>query len=269
MKFGHRLTFLILAIVPIASYAQYDYNDDFTKAIAAHYPPLVRLLITKGAKQNTQDARGDTPLMLSIRSSDREMADLLMHYQPNLSLLNAANHSAATEAVLADDPDSLQSVLVREDQLQVAQSVGLATKLKKRRVLNKFSEILGAPVSDEIGHFFLDKPLQYFALGSQVAFEFSPAENRPELCGKPTSRFLLQGKICKVDGERITVEWQSLSNLNNDDMQCSNQRHFRVERRPDNAWNASYLGACGVPPTYFSSVPSLFDYRQFVIPELK
>ena len=229
---------------------------------------MIRLLITKGGKQNTQDVHGDTPMMLALRSHDREIAELLTHYQPDLSLLNIYNHGAVTEAVLADDADSLTSVLVREDRLQLAQSIGLAIKLKKRRVLNKFAEILGAVAADEIGHSFLDKPLQSFVPGSQVAFAFLPSEEKSDVCGKPNSPILLQGKICKIDGEQISVEWQSLSNLSNDDMQCSEQKHFRMERRPDSAWNAKYLGACGAPPTYFSNIPSSFDYRQFVVPEL-
>jgi hypothetical protein len=269
MKIPGIAAFVALALFPPTSFSQFDYNDDLTRAVAAHYPPLIRLLITKGARQNTQDANGDTPLMLAIRSGDGEITRLLLRYQPNPYLLNRSNHSAATEAVLADDPDSLKSVLMQDDQLQVAQSLGLATKLDKRRVLNMFAQIYGAAATNEIGQGFLRTPMNYFQTGSQVALVFSPAGARPDVCAKPATTLLLQGKICKLDGERATVEWETVSNLNNPDTQCSAQRHFRLERKADLAWDAKYLGTCGISPGYFPDVPVSFDYRTFLIPELQ
>ncbi|KAG0163929.1 hypothetical protein DFQ30_010757 [Apophysomyces sp. BC1015] len=247
----------------------YDYNDDFTKVVHAHYPPLIRLLITKGATQNVQDIEGDTPLMLAIRSHDREVTDLLLRYQPDVSLLNRNNHSAAVEAVLADDADSLQSVLVRNDRLQMGQTMALAKKLNKRRVLNRFVELLGAPMTEETATAFLRKPETYFQPGSQVAYPFSPSENRPDVCATPASRLLLQGTICKIDGRRVDVQWQRLSNLDNGDPRCSPQKHLHFTRKTDEGWNATYLGSCGVPATYFPNMPAAFDYRQFTIPELQ
>ncbi|WP_206951659.1 ankyrin repeat domain-containing protein [Trinickia acidisoli] len=269
MTLAKTAAFIALACIPITAFSQFDYNDDLTHAVAAHYPPLIRLLITKGAKQNTQDARGDTPLMQAIRSHDREITELLLRYQPNPYLLSTTNHSAATEAVLADDPDSLKAVLMQDDQLQVAQAVGLATKLDKRRALNMFVQIYGASATYEIGHGFLDTPIKYFRLGSQVAVAFSPTGPRPDVCATPATTLLLQGKICKVDGEHVAIEWETLSNLDNTDRQCSPQRHFRVERKTDQAWDAKYLGMCGTVPGYFPSLPTSFDYRSFVIPELR
>lgn len=269
MRIASLLAFIACSTVPLSALAQFDYNDDLTRAVAAHYPPLIRLLITKGARQNTQDARGDTPLMLAVRSDDDEIATLLMQYHPNPYLLNRSNHSAATEAVLADDPDSLKAVLMRDDRLQVAQSLGLATKLDKRRALNMFVQLYGAAATDEIGQGFLRTPLNYFQPGSQVALSFSPAENRPDVCATPASTLLLQGKICKVDGERVTIEWQMLSNLNNMDRKCSPQRHFRLERKADQTWDAKYLGMCGTSPGDFPDVPTSFNYRAFIIPELQ
>lgn len=264
-----RFAAIALLFVSMSGFAQYDYNDDFTKAVATHYPPLVRLLITKGGKQNVQNGVGDTPLMQAIRSHDREIADLLMHYQPDLLLLNTGNHSAATEAVLADDADSLPSVLVRDDPLQVAQSLGLATKLNKRRVLNRFAELLGAPAVDEVGHGFLRSPLAYVEPGSRVAYAFSPTEDRPGVCAKPATKLLLQGKICKVDGSTVSVEWQLLSNLDNEDMHCSPQKRLHFARKQDASWSAKFLGSCGVAPEYFPSLPASFDYRHFIVPELR
>ncbi|CAE6923007.1 hypothetical protein R69608_04203 [Paraburkholderia nemoris] len=264
-----RLSAATLLFVSLPGFAQYDYNDDFTKAVAAHYPPLVRLLITKGGKQNVQDAAGDTPLMQAIRSRDREITDLLMQYQPDLLLLNTGNHSAATEAVLADDADSLPAVLVRDDPLQVAQSLGLATKLNKRRVLNRFADLFGAPAVDEMGHRFLNSPLAYVEPGSRVAYAFSPAEDRPGVCAKPATKLLLQGNICKVDGNTVSVEWQLLSNLDNEDMHCSPQKRLHFARKQDANWSAKFLGSCGVAPEYFSNLPASFDYRQFIVPELR
>jgi hypothetical protein len=269
MKIAYVATLAALTSISVTAFAQYDYNDDFTRAVAAHYPPLIRLLITKGAKQNTQDARGDTPLMQAIRSDDTEVTKLLLRYQPNLYLLSTSNHSAATEAVLADDPESLQSVLMQDDMLQVAQSLGLATKLNKRRALNMFVQIYGAAATDEIGQGFLSNPLKYFQPGSQVALAFSPPDAKPEVCGTQASKLLLQGKICKVDGQRVSIEWQTVSNLDNTNTQCSSQKHFRLERKTDQAWDARYLGMCGTTPDYFPSVPATFDYRTFLIPELQ
>lgn len=260
---------MLIAGIPLAAAAQYDYNDDLIRAVSAHYPPLVRLLITKGAKQNTQDAHGDTPLMLAIRSDDRELTKLLLQYHPNPNLLSAANHCAATEAVLADDPESLKPVVAEADRLQIAQALGLATKLDKRRALNSFARLYGAAAADEIGHGFLRRPLDYFTSGTQVALTFSPTMDRADVCATPRSTLLLQGKICGRDGERLSVEWETLSNLDNIDKQCSPQRHFRLERKGDTVWDEKYLGACGSSPSYFSTVPASFDYRTFVIPELR
>jgi hypothetical protein len=260
---------MALAVVPLTASSQYDYNDDLIRAVSAHYPPLVRLLITKGAKQNTQDAHGDTPLMLAIRSNDRELTKLLLQYGPNPSLLSAANHCAATEAVLADDPVSLKPVIAEADRLQIGQALGLATKLDKRRALNQFAQLYGAAAADEIGHGFIRRPLDYFASGAQVALAFSPPNDRIDVCATPRSTLLLQGKICNRDGERISVEWETLSNLDNADMKCSQQRHFRLERRSDVTWDEKYLGACGSSPSYFPTLPASFDYRTFVIPELR
>ncbi|MGG1946708.1 ankyrin repeat domain-containing protein [Trinickia sp. NRRL B-1857] len=269
MRIAAAVIAMALAGTPLMAASQYDYNDDLIRAVSAHYPPLVRLLITKGAKQNTQDAHGDTPLMLAIRSNDRELTKLLLQYRPNPYLLSAANHCAATEAVLADDPASLKPVVAEADRLQVAQALGLATKLDKRRALNLFAQLYGAAAADEIGHGFLRHPLDYFASGTQVALAFSPSNERADVCATPRSTLLLQGKICNRDGERISVEWETLSNLDNVDKQCSPQRHFRLERKSDTAWDEKFLGGCGSAPSYFPTLPASFDYRTFVIPELR
>lgn len=269
MKHAIAAAFIVISGISVSAFAQFDYNDDLTRAVDAHYPPLVRLLITKGARQNTQDANGDTPLMLAIRSHDREIATLLLQYQPNPYLLDRANHSAATEAVLADDPASLKAVLMRDDPLQVAQALGLATKLEQGRALNLFAQLYGAAAAYEIGHGFLHAPLDYFRPGSQVALAFSPDDERRDVCATRMSKLLLQGKICKVEGERVTVEWETLSNLDNADKPCSQQRHFRLERKTDPTWDAKYLGTCGTSPSYFPMLPASFDYRTFVVPELR
>ncbi|ODP34012.1 ankyrin repeat domain-containing protein [Pandoraea sp. ISTKB] len=264
------LGWFVLAITPCTSFAQYDYNDDFTKAIATHYPPLVRLLITKGGKQNTQDANGDTPMMLAIRSRDREIADLLTRYGPDYSLQNTAHHTAAIEAVLANDADSLSTSLIRGDMFQVAQAAALAKKMHKRRAYDKLSEMLGAPVVDEISSLALTSNMRsYLNVGNTVSLSYSPPGNVPDLCGKPQTVFLFQGKVCRVDGNSVSVEWQSVSNLNNADMSCSPQHHFRLERSADAQRNSTYLGNCGSAPAVFSALPSTFDYKQFLIPELR
>ena len=263
------VSLVLLTLWPALASAQYDYNDDFTKAVAAHYPPLVRLLITKGAKQNTQNAIGDTPLMQAIRSRDREMTQLLMRYQPDYSLQNKAHHSAALEAVLADDPDSLSVSLARDDMLQVAQAAAVARKLNKRRAYNKLAEILGAAGADQLSSSALTDIRPYIAVGNTVSIAYSPPANVPNLCGKPSTVFLFQGKVCSVEGTELSVEWQSVSNLDNDDVSCSPQRHFRLDRSPNAQRNLTYLGACGVAPGAFSSLPATYDYRKFIIPELR
>jgi hypothetical protein len=259
----------LLLVWPAIALAQYDYNDDFTKAIDAHYPPLVRLLITKGAKQNTQDARGDTPLMLAIRSRDSELSHLLMQYEPNLSLQNVRHHSAAIEAVLADDADMLSSTLQRSDMLQVAQAAGLSRKLKKRHSFGKLSEILGAPGMQEISDFALTDIGRYIEIGDQVSLPYSPPDGLPALCATKDTVFLFQGRICKRDGDQVQVEWRSVSNLQNDDRRCSPQHHFAIERSSDDSRNRTYLGSCGVAPTAFGALPASYDYRRFLVPELQ
>lgn len=245
-----------------------DYDDDFTKAVTTHYPPLIRLLITKGGRQNTQDARGDTPMMLAIRSHDREIVDLLANYQPDYTLQNLYHHTAAIEAVLADDPDSLKISLSRDDSLQVAQATALARKFGKRRAYNKLVEILGAYAANDLSGSALESPLRFFSIGNTVSFAYSPTTILPDVCGIPSSIILFQGKVCRIDGETISVKWDSISNINNNDMKCSRQHHFRIERKTDDSWNTIFLGSCGVAPTKFNSFPNSFNYRQFVIPEL-
>jgi hypothetical protein len=262
---------LACAALLSANVQAYDYGNDFTKAVAAHYPPLVRLLITKGASQNVQDDQGDTPLMQAIRSHDSEIAELLTHYQPNLLLLNRDGHSAAIEAVLADDADMLPSVLVREDLLQVAQGVALAKKEHKRRVWNRFLELLGVSRTEELANHFAAKREDFVQPGSRVAFAFSPSEDRPDVCAKPATRLLLQGKVCEVSGDTVRVEWSLLSNLDNEDRDCSPLKRLHFERKPEqeSKWNGTFLGSCGVAPAYFSSVPDTFPAHQFIVPELK
>lgn len=132
-----------------------------------------------------------------------------------------------------------------------------------------FAQLYGAAAAYEIGHGFLRAPLDYFRPGSQVALAFFPNDERPDVCARRMSPLLLQGKICQVDGERVTVEWEMLSNLDNADGQCSPQRHFRLERKADQAWDAKFLGTCGTSPSYFPTLPATFDYRMFIIPELR
>lgn len=261
--------YLILSLYPTLAFAQYDYNDDFTKSVNAHYPPLVRLLITKGANQNTQDINGDTPLILAIRTHDREITDLLSHYQPDYSLQNNKHHSAAIEAVIADDSDSLAMTLVRDDMLQVAQVSALARKLKKRRSYNKLSEILGAAGAEEISTFSLENILPYFNIGNAVSITYSPPDEIPMICGKKTTTFLFQGKICNIAGENITIEWHSVSNLNNYDTKCSSQHHFRIRKSENIEKNITYLGSCSKAPLLFPQLPTTFNYKQLLIPELK
>lgn len=259
----------LLILWPALALAQYDYNDDFTKAIDAHYPPLVRLLITKGAKQNTQDARGDTPLMLAIRSRDSELSHLLMQYQPNLLLQNVHHHSAAIEAVLADDADMLSSTLDRSDMLQVAQAAALSRKLDKGRSYDKLAEILGAPGMQEISEFALSDIGRYVEVGNEVSLPYSPGTSLPPLCGTKDTVFLFQGRICKKEGDQVQVEWRSVSNLQNNDRRCSPQHHFALERSSDDLRNKTYLGSCGVAPTAFGALPASYDYRRFLPPELQ
>ncbi|WP_250499870.1 ankyrin repeat domain-containing protein [Caballeronia sp. GAWG1-5s-s] len=250
----------------------YDYGNDFSKAVAAHYPPLVRLLITKGSSQNVQDDQGDTPLMHAIRSHDGEMSDLLMRYQPNLSLLNRDGHSAAIEAVIADDADILPSVLVRDDALQMGQAVALAKQARKRRVWNRFIELLGVQHVEEMADNFTARPGSFVQLGSRVAYAFSPLEDRRDVCARPASRLLLQGKVCEVTRGTVRVEWNLLSNLDNEDVGCSPLKRLHFDRKPEpqsTEWNGTFLGSCGVAPAYFSNVPATFPASRFIVPELK
>jgi hypothetical protein len=269
MKAKFEISAFVLALVPAICSAQYDYNQDLAKAVEAHYPPLVSLLITKGAKVDTQDENGRTPLMTAIRTRDSEITKLLLKYDPNISLLDIDNHSAAIEAVLNDDADVLPSVLLKSNRLQVAQSIALAVKRKKNRAYNKFVEMMGAPLSEEIGRRFLAKPLQYFEAGSQVSFYFQAIANLPDVCGARASRFLLQGEICEATAARVSVRWRQITNLKNEDRLCSDQTHIRWERRNDAEWNAKFLGDCGSAPTYFQNVPSVFSYTDFIVPELR
>lgn len=172
-----------------------------------------------------QDAAGDTPLMQAIRSHDCEITDLLMHYQPDLLLLNTNNHSAATEAALANDADRLPAVLVRDDPLQVAQSLRLSTKLNKRRVLNRFVELLGAPAVDEMGRGFLNSPLSYIEPGSRVAMH-----SRRRKTARTSVRSTRRSCCCR----KISAKWTAIESASNGNCcRTSTTKICTVRRKSD------------------------------------
>src|SRR5258705_3065823 len=86
------------------------------------------------------------------------------------------------------------------------------------------------------------------------------AEQQPEVCATTKSIIQYTGQICKVDGGKVSVLWNSLANTTNNQPSCGPGKLVRWPRKEnDPEYNAKYLGSCGRNPHYFTAMPSVFD----------
>ena len=96
-------------------------------------------------------------------------------------------------------------------------------------------------------------------LGIAVTYDID-AEAQAEVCATKKSNIRFTGKICEVDGGTVSVLWSSLANTTNSQSSCGSEKVVRWSRNErDPAYNARFLGSCGVPPQYFRQMPAVFD----------
>jgi hypothetical protein len=95
-------------------------------------------------------------------------------------------------------------------------------------------------------------------LGTVVIYEIT-AEKQPEVCATAKSVIQFRGQICEVNGDTLSVVWNSLANTTNSQPSCGSEKVVRWYRKDgDPAYNARFLGSCGVGPQYFKTMPSSF-----------
>jgi len=95
-------------------------------------------------------------------------------------------------------------------------------------------------------------------LGTKVTYEIT-AEQQPEVCATAKSRIQFKGQICDVAGDDLSVLWNSLANIDNTQPSCGTEKVIRWPRKAsDPAYNARFLGSCGIRPDYFKTMPSTF-----------
>ena len=95
-------------------------------------------------------------------------------------------------------------------------------------------------------------------LGTAVTYSIA-AEKQPEVCATAKSTIVFKGRICAVNGEDLSVDWNSMANVTNSQPSCGNQPIVRWPRKEnDPAYNSLFFGSCGVRPQYFSTMPSVF-----------
>lgn len=94
--------------------------------------------------------------------------------------------------------------------------------------------------------------------GTKVTYEIA-AQQQPEVCATARSTIQFAGQICRVDGDNLSVLWMSLANVTNTQPSCGAGKIVRWFRKENNsAYDAQFLGSCGVRPEYFSAMPSTF-----------
>jgi hypothetical protein len=95
-------------------------------------------------------------------------------------------------------------------------------------------------------------------VGTKVTYEIT-AEKQPEVCASAKSTIQFTGQICSVVGDNLSVLWMSLANTTNAQPSCGPAKVVRWYRKEnDSAYNARYLGSCGIKPEYFLFMPSTF-----------
>ena len=95
-------------------------------------------------------------------------------------------------------------------------------------------------------------------LGTTVTYQIM-TEKQPEVCATSRSVIQFKGQICEVSGNQLSVIWNSLANTTNRQPSCGPEKVVTWYRKADDpAYNARFLGSCGVGPQYFQSMPSSF-----------
>ena len=85
-------------------------------------------------------------------------------------------------------------------------------------------------------------------LGMAVTYAIT-AEKQPEVCAAAKSTIVFKGRICEVNGEDLSVNWNSMANVTNSQQSCGNQQIVKWSRKDgDPAYNSRFFGSCGVGP---------------------
>ena len=85
-------------------------------------------------------------------------------------------------------------------------------------------------------------------LGTAVTYEIA-VEQQPEVCATARSVIQFKGQICQVNGEALSVIWNSLANTTNSQPSCGPQKLVRWYRKDaDPAYNARFLGLAASDP---------------------
>jgi hypothetical protein len=96
-------------------------------------------------------------------------------------------------------------------------------------------------------------------LGANVIYNMR-AQELADVCATTASNIEFTGQICNIDGDTVSVFWNSLANTTNTQPSCGPEKVIRWYRKPnDPAYNARYFGLCGVGPQYFKTMPAVFD----------
>jgi hypothetical protein len=95
-------------------------------------------------------------------------------------------------------------------------------------------------------------------LGRSVVFEIT-TEHQPEVCADTKSIIQFAGKVCRVSGKTLSVDWNTIANITNTQPSCGTEKVVKWRRKEDDrAYNDRFFGACGVRPQYFQTMPSEF-----------
>ena len=160
-----------------------DTNKLLFRAIKKSEYSTVENLLKEGADINTSDSMGRTPIMLAVRDKNRQMVELLLKYNPDLSLKNKKGNNVYILAKkfnlddilpkpaneFANDSDYSTSLLPLEEKTAVPD----AERIDKIRT----------SISKLIGH---DNKMDLVLINShqgEMRFKFCPGENFLELEG--------------------------------------------------------------------------------------
>jgi hypothetical protein len=102
-------------------------------------------------------------------------------------------------------------------------------------------------------------------LGREVRFSIVVSA-KPQVCAKNPSRLVFEGKICKVNGSNVRVQWSSLANIENAEPACGTKKTITWFRKDaDPGWNETFVGSCGKRPSYFENMPNSFRLKDVEI----
>jgi hypothetical protein len=135
-----------------------------------------------------------------------------------------------------------------------------AATIGKNAMARAFGYLAVVLVSFFVTLWFIDKRRDEHSplLGTKVTYEIT-AEQLPEVCATAKSTIQFKGQICDVSGDDLSVLWSSIANTTNTQPSCGPEKVIRWPRKEgDPAYNARFMGSCGIKPDYFKTMPSTF-----------